>query len=193
MFAELLCQRLEGVVELSTFQVAQLEKHFDLLQRWNKVLNLTSVHGMEEIIERHYCESLFLAKHLPLATLRVADIGSGAGFPGFPVAVLRPDCDVTLIESHQRKSVFLRECSRDFPNVKVIANRVEAVREQFDWAMSRAVRYSDIEESAALMVNKIALLAGPEQPIGNRFTWNTPMQLPWGDARFLWIGKFRFT
>src|SRR2546423_8657954 len=134
----------------------QLAKHFDLLQRWNKVLNLTSVHGMEEIIERHYCESLFLAKHLPPGTLRVADIGSGAGFPGLPVAVLRPDCNVTLIESHQRKSVFLREASRDFPNVNVIAKRAESIDARFDWAVSRAVKYSDIEESASLIADQLS-------------------------------------
>jgi 16S rRNA (guanine(527)-N(7))-methyltransferase RsmG len=189
VFAELLRQRLGCAVELSSFQVAQLEKHFELLQRWNKVLNLTSVHGTEEIIERHYCESLFLAKHLPPGTLRVADIGSGAGFPGFPVAVLRPECSVALIESHQRKSVFLRESSRHVPNVSVIAKRAETVEERFDWVVSRAVKYADIEESIGLMAASVGLLAGPDQPFGKRFTWNTPIQLPWGTSRFLWMGN----
>jgi 16S rRNA (guanine(527)-N(7))-methyltransferase RsmG len=193
VFAELLRQRMEGIVELSTFQVAQLEKHFELLQRWNQVLNLTSVQGMEEIVERHYCESLFLAKHLPSGILRVADIGSGAGFPGFPVAVLRPECRVSLIESHQRKSVFLRESSRDLPNIKVIAKRAETVEDRFDCAISRAVKFAEIEEAAGLMSGCILLLAGLERPAENCFTWNTPIQLPWGSGRFLWIGKQCFT
>jgi 16S rRNA (guanine527-N7)-methyltransferase len=189
VFAELLRERLGSAVELSDFQVTQLQKHFELLQRWNKVLNLTRVQGEEEIVERHYCESLFLAKHLPSGTLRVVDVGSGAGFPGFPVAVLRPECRVTLIESHQRKSVFLRESSRDLPNVNVIAKRAETIDEQYDWAISRAVKYTDIEDSVSLLATYIGLLAGPEQPLGKRFTWNTPIQLPWGDARYLWVGS----
>jgi 16S rRNA (guanine(527)-N(7))-methyltransferase RsmG len=193
VFAEVIRQRLEGIVELSTFQVAQLEKHFELLKRWNRVLNLTSVHGMEEIVERHYCESLFLAKHLPPSTLRVADVGSGAGFPGFPVAVLRPECSVTLIDSHQRKGVFLRESARDIPNVNVIAKRAETVEDRFDWAVSRAVKFSEIEEAVGLISGCVSLLAGFERPAGNCFTWNTPIQLPWGSGRFLWIGKRCFT
>jgi 16S rRNA (guanine(527)-N(7))-methyltransferase RsmG len=193
VFAELLRQHLGSIVELSTFQVTQLEKHFELLDRWNKVLNLTSVHGVEEIIQRHYCESLFLAKHLPPGILRIADIGSGAGFPGFPVAVFRPDCSVALIESHQRKSVFLRESSRDLPNIKVIAKRAETVEGGFDWAISRAVKFSEIEEAAGLISGCVSLLAGLERPAENCFTWNTPIQLPWGSGRFLWFGKHCFT
>src|ERR1035437_3234294 len=111
MFADLLRQRLAGVVELSPGQVEALEAHYQLLLRWNRTLNLTSIKRMEEVVERHYCESLFLGTHLPQGGLRIADVGAGAGFPGFPVAVLRPDCSVTLIESHQRKAVFLREAS----------------------------------------------------------------------------------
>jgi len=193
VFAEVIRQRLEGIVELSAFQVAQLEKHFELLKRWNRVLNLTGVHGIEEIVERHYCESLFLAKHLPSGTLRVADIGSGAGFPGFPVAVLRPDCSVALIDSHQRKGVFLREASRDLPNIKVITKRAETVEDRFDWALSRAVKFSEIEEAVGLMSGCVSLLAGLERPVESRFTWITPVQLPWGSGRFLWVGKRCFT
>ena len=103
-------------------------------------MNLTTViRTLEEAIERHYCESLFLAAQLAgRRSCGVADVGSGAGFPGFPVAVLRPDCSVTLIESHQRKAVFLREASRGLPNVRVLANRAEDVTRQFDRVISRA-------------------------------------------------------
>src|ERR1017187_6190482 len=100
--------------------------------RWNRSLNLTAIRSREEAIERHYCESLFLGARLPAGALRIADVGSGAGFPGFPVAVLRPECSVTLIESHKRKAVFLREASRTLPNVRVFAKRAEDVGERFD-------------------------------------------------------------
>src|ERR1035441_7985957 len=94
-----------------------------MLLRWNQKLNLTSIRNREEAIQRHYGESLFLGMRLPPGAWKIADIGSGAGFPGFPVAVLRPDCQVTLIESHQRKAVFLRESSRKQPNIRVLARR----------------------------------------------------------------------
>src|SRR5580693_8645036 len=112
--------------------------------RWNQTVNLTAIRMREEAIERHYCESLFLGARLPAGALRIADVGSGAGFPGFPVAILRPECSVTLIESHQRKAVFLREASRAVPNVRVLAKRAEDVEETFDWVISRAVSYADL-------------------------------------------------
>src|ERR1700681_467468 len=115
-----------------------LQAHYELLLRWNRVLNLTTIDSLEEAIERHYCESLFLAVHLSPSPLHLADVGSGAGFPGIPVAVVRPDCTVTLIESHKRKAVFLREAARKLPNVRVLSQRGEDIKERFDCAVSRA-------------------------------------------------------
>src|ERR1019366_10599108 len=164
MFADLLRQRLARVVELSPGQVEALETHYQLLLRWNRTLNLTSIKRMDEAVERHYCESLFLGTHLPQGGLRIADIGSGAGFPGFPVAVLRPDCSVTLIESHQRKAVFLREASRTLPNVRVLAKRAEGVDERFDCVISRAVSYSDLASFLKRLAPHADLLSGAEGP-----------------------------
>jgi 16S rRNA (guanine527-N7)-methyltransferase len=182
VFAELLRQRLGSLVELTPFQISQLEKHFQLLSRWNRVLNLTSIRTMEEAVERHYAESLFLGCHLPLGTLRIADVGSGAGFPGIPVAILRSDCPVTLIESHQRKSVFLREATREINNIHAISRRAEDVTERFDWVISRAVRHP------AVLASNMGFLGGEEAPLENSFTWNK-IKLPWGKHRFLWLGR----
>ena len=194
MFADVLRQRLAGIVELSPGQVEALEAHYQLLLRWNRVLNLTSISRMEEAVERHYCESLFLGTHLPQGSLRVADIGSGAGFPGFPVAVLRPECSITLIESHQRKAVFLREASRSLPNVRVLARRAEDVEEQFDWAISRAVSYKDLASFLKNLAPSVDLLTGGEEPPGGiGFVWQPPIPMPWGAQRFLRIGHQCFT
>ena len=114
-----------------------------MLVRWNKRFNLTAIREETAIVERHYCESLFLGTHLSQGHLRIADVGSGAGFPGVPVAVQRPDCAVTLIESHQRKAVFLRESTRGLANVRVSCQRAEEVEDEFDWAISRAVDCGD--------------------------------------------------
>jgi 16S rRNA (guanine527-N7)-methyltransferase len=189
MFADLLRQRLAGVVELSAGQVGALEAHYQLLLRWNRTLNLTSIRRMEEAVERHYCESLFLGTHLPQGHLRIADIGSGAGFPGFPTAVLRPDCSVTLIESHQRKAVFLREASRNLANVRVLARRAEDIEEPFDWAISRAVSYGDLAPFLKNLAPSVDLLGGGEEaPEGIGFVWQLPIPVPWGRQRFLRIG-----
>ena len=189
MFADLLRHRLAGIVELSPGQVEALEAHYQLLLRWNRTVNLTSIKKMEEVVERHYCESLFLGIHLPQGRLRIADIGSGAGFPGFPTAVLRPDCSVTLIESHQRKAVFLREVSRNLPNIRVLAMRAEDVKEQFDWAISRAISYEDLASFLKNLAPNVDLLTGREvPPDGIGFVWQLPIPVPWSRRRFLRIG-----
>lgn len=189
MFADLLAQRLAGVASVSAEQAAQLEAHYELLRKWNQVLNLTRVEDLEEAIERHYCESLFLAAHLPPGNLTIADVGSGAGFPGFPVAVFRPDCIVTLIESHQRKAVFLKEVARARGNVRVVSRRAEEVAEHFDVAISRAVSYDDLVRPLKRLAPRALLLTGAEAPpakIG--FVFQEPIPLPWGNQRFLRLG-----
>lgn len=186
MFAELLLERLHGIAALTPEQIGALEIHYELLKRWNQTLNLTRVEALEEAVERHYCESLFLAAHLPPGALNIADIGSGGGFPGFPVAVLRPDCSVTLIESHQRKAVFLKESARALTNVRVVAKRAEEVDERFDRAISRAVSYGDLIRPLKKLAGAADLLTGAEEPpakIG--FQWGAQIVLPWGDHRFL--------
>ena len=193
MFAELLRARLGSVIQLSPLQIQQLEEHFDLLNRWNRVLNLTSLKNPGEIVERHYCESLFLAAHLPDGALRIGDIGSGAGFPGIPLAIARQDFSVTLIESHQRKSVFLREATRKLANIAVIPMRAEDISETFDWVALRAVRFSEIEETVAKLAPTVGVLGSAETPSSTRFTWNIPITVPWGERRKLWLGSRRST
>lgn len=192
MFAELLRQKLNGIVDLDAKQVQALEAHYNLLLRWNRVINLTTVTSLEEAVERHYCESLFLGIRLPAGT--VADIGSGAGFPGIPVSILRPDCSVTLIESHSRKAVFLREATRQLANVRVVAGRGETVGGRFDCAVSRAVSYEDLAPILKKISRRADLLTGVEIPpevLG--FEWQEPIPLPWGRARFLRTGVSRET
>ncbi len=189
MFADALTSRLAGIAELTSQQVAALEAHYQTMLRWNRSMNLTSISGLEEAVERHYCESLFLAASLPPGPLSIVDIGSGAGFPGFPVAVCRPDCSVTLVESHQRKAVFLHEVSRALPNVRVLSKRGETVGQQFDRAISRAVSYGDLASFLKVLAESADLLTGAEEPPPEMgFQWSPGLALPWGKQRFLRIG-----
>jgi 16S rRNA (guanine527-N7)-methyltransferase len=194
VFRERLQQKLGGLVELKPEQVEILEAHYELLLRWNRVLNLTAINSLDIAIERHYGESLFLGKHLPNQPLKIVDVGSGAGFPGLPVGILRPDCTVTLVESHQRKAVFLREATRGLANVKVVSERAEQVQERFEFAISRAVSYADLTSVLSKLSGAAALLTGAEEPppkLG--FSWEQPIPLPWGEHRFLRIGVSRET
>lgn len=189
MFAELLRSKLTGVCELSEAQVERLRQHYELLTRWNRVLNLTSVRALEEAVERHYCESVFAACELPEPPGSIADVGSGAGFPGIPIGIVRPEWSVALVESHQRKAAFLREATRDLPNVRVISKRAEDIAERFDWVVSRAVRYADIAAALKELAPNAELLIGEVRASSMPgFEWREPIRMPWGDRRYIWIG-----
>lgn len=183
MFREL----LRGCGGVGEAEAAALEAHYELLCRWNKVVNLTAIGTLEEAVARHYCEALFLAQQLPEDAASVADVGSGGGFPGFPVAVVRPGCTVTLIEADQRKGVFLREASRGMRNVRVLAMRAEAVEEHFEWVISRAVSYTDLGRGGRKLGKRLALLTGAEVPPAEwGLEWST-VGVPGSRQRFLRI------
>lgn len=189
MFRELLQERLRGIVVLSSEQLSLLEAHYELLKRWNQTLNLTRIENVAESVERHYCESLFLGAHLPAGSLKIADFGSGGGFPGVPVAVLRADCEVILIESHQRKAVFLKEVSRSVGNLRVFGKRAEEVPDRFDYVISRAVSYADLRRVLKVLGPNADLLTGMEEPPAKLgFVWQEAIPLPWGKQRFLRLG-----
>ena len=117
---------------------AKLLAYLDLLARWNRAYNLTAVRDPTEMVSRHLLDSLVVLPYLRGATL--ADIGSGAGLPGIPLAIARPDLAVTLIESNGKKARFLREAARSLPlaNVVVEQARVQAATGTFDTVTARA-------------------------------------------------------
>ena len=147
---------------LSATQLEALERHHALLKAWNARMNLTRIESSEDSARLHYGESLFAGQRLPQEPLTIADVGSGPGFPGIPVAVLRPDCTVTLIESNHRKAVFLKEASRGLPNIRILAARAEDVTDRFHWVISRAVRPESvlklpITQDFALLTSELEL------------------------------------
>lgn len=95
-------------VELGADTIARLRDYYSLLIRWNERLHLVAPCSPEEFATRHVLESLLLLKHLP-PDAKIADIGSGGGLPIVPCLIARPDLQVTMIESSQKKAVFLRE------------------------------------------------------------------------------------
>lgn len=137
---------LEGAerlgVPLDDVLTSRFERYFTLLVRWNARIQLTTVTGPSEVVERHFLDSMAIVPHLGDAHSLV-DVGSGAGFPGLVVALLRPSLAVTVVESIHKKAAFLEAVKRELAlgNVEVVADRMEAVvgsGARFDVAVSRA-------------------------------------------------------
>jgi 16S rRNA (guanine527-N7)-methyltransferase len=192
----------------------QVRGYLELLIKWNQKTNLTSLRKPEEIVRRHFGESLFLAAVLVQTNLLRArpghsagglvDVGSGAGFPGIPVKLYIPYLSVTLIESQNKKATFLKEVIRSLKlvDVEVFNGRAE------DWARPasrqgeivtlRAVEHFDeaLPTAARLVAphGHLALLLGEKQLDTARkllpsFDWQAPYPLPLSDARMLLLGK----
>jgi 16S rRNA (guanine(527)-N(7))-methyltransferase RsmG len=169
-----------------------LFQHYEVMLKWNRVMSLTTVETLDQAVERHYCESLYLAARLPESAGAIADVGSGAGFPGFPVAVVRPDAEVWLIESSKKKASFLREACAEAKNIHVFAGRAEDFRELVDWVISRAVRPLDVLKIAAGLKANVGLLIGEADAVvvakDERWTWVVD-SLPWGERSRLALGR----
>ncbi len=183
MFQQLLATEFAPFGGILDAQLQQLERHHSALCHWNERLNLTRIRGLEETVRFHYCESLFLARFLPPGPQRIIDVGSGGGFPGIPVAIFRPDCEVTLVESHQRKAVFLREVSKGLGNVHVAGMRAEDIQGSFDWLISRAVAPSKV--LGLSLSRRVALLIGQDDAADLSGSGGISVPLPWGKQRVL--------
>ena len=147
---------------LSPIQFDQISTYIDLLLRWNSRINLTAIRNPEEIVTRHFGESLFLARNLFPAGAEwrsgsttdrrlspdVIDLGSGAGFPALPLKIWAPDIHLVMIESNHKKVAFLREVARalTLTNVDVIADRAEMVSTQPEPPRAGVVTFRAVEK-----------------------------------------------
>jgi 16S rRNA (guanine527-N7)-methyltransferase len=214
---------------LSSAQLQSISTYIDLLLRWNARINLTAIRNEEEIVTRHFGESLFAARHLfppyPVASSvspvpsvvkdfdidsasdkrpttydRVADLGSGAGFPGLPIKLWAPDIALTLIESNHKKAAFLRELTRvlTLTDINIQNARAETLPPAtFDVVTLRAVeRFSNILPTAAALLGPSGRLAiliavsqlGEAQSTLPDIVWHSPRPIPESRSRILLIG-----
>jgi 16S rRNA (guanine527-N7)-methyltransferase len=127
----------------SEHETACLSRYFDLVLKWNTRLHLTTLTRPGEFVERHICEADFAAEKILASISQVWDLGTGLGIPGIPMAILRPDLEVKLVESNRAKSIFLEEVVSDLrlPNVEVVRRRIESLE--------------DIPEAACLTVRAV--------------------------------------
>lgn len=129
-------------LDLEPAQAVLFEQYLALLLKWNARTNLTAVREPDEIVRRHFAESIFAARRVPLLVKTLLDFGTGAGLPGIPIAICRPEITVTLAESQGKKAAFLREAVRTLGlRAEVWAGRVEALPADrvFDAVTLRAV------------------------------------------------------
>lgn len=194
--AELLAPFLSS--PLSGEQLGQLSAYLDLLVKWNAKTNLTAVRDPEQMVARHFGESLFAAEKLltePVAT--AIDLGSGAGFPGMPMAIYAPQVRVTLIESQNKKATFLKEVVRSvgMKNVTVFSGRGEDFPGRAELVMMRAVeKFTDSMMVAAGLVapgGRLALLVGAGQAVVSqeKMRWDMPINVPGSENRILLVGS----
>jgi 16S rRNA (guanine527-N7)-methyltransferase len=193
---------------LDDAQIKAVSIYIDLLLRWNSRINLTSVRKPEEIVTRHFGESFFAARHLfsnkarTDAVVDLVDLGSGAGFPGLPIKIWAPQLRVTLIESNQRKVVFLREVIRALAlaDAAVFAGRAEAFPGKAGTVILRAVEQFEIilPVAAALTApaGRLALLIGEGQSdsagrVMPGVEWSDPVSIPQSSNRILLVGTLR--
>jgi 16S rRNA (guanine527-N7)-methyltransferase len=189
-----------GLESLDSGQTECFEKYLSLLLRWNSRVNLTAVRDEDGILSRHFVESIACARALPDGIATLLDFGSGAGFPGIPIALCRPEISVTLAESQGKKAAFLQEAVRVLGiSAKVHAQRAESLTTKFDCVTLRAVdRMGKAVEAAGRLVVPGGWLApmttGVEFEMlkaaaGADFVWSCPASLPGGNDRVLVLGK----
>ncbi len=150
----------EGAVELGLAlgrgDRSKLLQYLALLKKWNQIHNLTAIRDVGRMVSGHLLDCLSVVPYL--TGTRMLDAGSGAGFPGIPVAVARPDIQVALLDSNQKKAAFLRQAVADLQlkNATVVCERVEAWQagERFDFIISRA--FAEIAEFIALTKHLLA-------------------------------------
>lgn len=189
-----------GLRPLSDLSREKFALYLELIVRWNARMNLTGVRKAADIQTRHFVESIACAEGLPEGINSLLDYGSGAGFPGIPIAICRPELDLTLAESQAKKAAFLQEVVRTLGlRCRVHGDRAENLRSSFDCVTLRAV---DHMERAVGSGSKLVCSGGwlvilttesdlqlMKSAAKSGFEWREPVSLPGTEQRILMMGQ----
>jgi len=202
---EVIRRALKGFgVEVDGQQVQLIQRYMAILQHWNEKLNLTAIREPLEILHRHFCESMFAAVAVPLHKCRLADIGAGAGFPGIPLKILRPEIDLFLVDSNIKKGTFLAEVVRELglSDSRVLISRYEELGEELaplDFVCSRAL--GEFDTFLKWAASREVSAEGVVLWIGGRdleevkkiegWEWRESIPVPNSLQRFLLVGRKR--
>src|SRR5713101_342069 len=183
-------------------QVLQIQQYIKILLIWNEKLNLTAIRDPLEMLYRHFCESMYAAVAVPVQNGRLADVGSGGGFPGLPLKIIRPDLQVFLIEANLKKATFLAEVTRELglAEARVLVRRYEELGEELaplDFVCSRALGefgpFLAWAGSEHVWAKEVILWLGARdleeiQKIPG-WDWREPISVPHSLRRMLLVGK----
>src|ERR1700688_1728716 len=192
----------EFQISIDSQQVILIQQYIKTLLRWNEKLNLTGIRDPLEILYRHFCESMFAAGAIPVDKGRLADIGSGPGFPGIPLKIIRPELELCLVESNIKKGTFLAEVVRELKltNSRVLISRYEELGEEvapLDYVCFRAVGefqpFLEWAGSERVQASEVILWIGgrdlEEVRKLKNWEWKEPILIPPSLQRFLFAGK----
>ena len=176
--------------------------YVEFLMRWNRTISLTTVSDPLEIVKFHFGESLFAASQVEMEKSRLADVGTGAGFPGLALALAIPSLQVTLIESNTKKCAFLAEAIRklQIANATIFQGRMEAFSNEnrdFDFVTARALGHFEEllkwAKSHLATGGKLLLWLGAEDAAQlsrqANWQWRAPLKIPETSRRVLLIGE----
>jgi 16S rRNA (guanine527-N7)-methyltransferase len=189
-------------VSLSGDQTLKIREYIRLLLKWNQSVNLTSIVDPAEILTRHFGESMFVCSLLPVENCRLADVGSGAGFPGLALKIACPGVHVVLIESNKKKCAFLSEVVRalELTNVEILPARFDEIRVAPGFAEIAAARAlggfpSFLRWTRAALASRghVILWLGGEDTTKVSGTpgwiWQPAVRIPESQRRFIMIGR----
>jgi 16S rRNA (guanine527-N7)-methyltransferase len=178
-----------------------IQKYISVLLRWNEKIALTAITDPLQIVRLHFGESMFGASAVPIKEGRLADVGTGAGFPGLPLKLLLPSLYLVLIESNAKKASFLSECIRELnlPGVEVYRGRFEDIRAEqnrVDFVTARALGgYSNLltwSHRQLTPKGALVLWLGERDAMeirkSSNFSWRAPVPIAGSDRRVLLIG-----
>ena len=194
------CLRPYGVA-LIPGTAERIRTYISLLLKWNRTISLTTVTDPIKILRFHFGESLFATSVANFSQSRLADVGSGAGFPGLPLAMSIPDLDVALIESNTKKCAFLSEVTRELglSNVTVLRGRMEDLpngSDPFGFVTVRALGHHDdlLAWASRRLANsgKAVLWLGDQDATdlsrGTDWKWEKRVLIPGSDRRYILAG-----
>lgn len=180
----------------------QIRAYVSILLQWNRKISLTTVTDPAEIVEFHFGESMFAVSSVPILSGRLADMGSGPGFPGLPIRLAASELDLTLIESNTKKATFLAEVVRTIKldHVTVFRGRMEDLGTDialFDFVTARAfgqhdelLRWAHAHLKAS---GKVVLWLGEDDAASlsqrQLWSWEPPMHIPGSERRCILVGS----
>lgn len=191
----------EFQLEPTREQIAAIQRYMAMLLAWNEKINLTAIRDPLEVLYRHFCESMYATVAVPLQAGRLADVGSGGGFPGLALKIARPELHVILVESNVKKATFLAEVVRElgFSDTRVLVSRYEDLGEEIapvNFVCSRALgefdKFLGWARSKRVAAEQAVLWLGGRdieevKRIGG-WSWREPIAIPYSLQRFLLVG-----